>query len=166
MKWNTRSCRTSPDQRSGRLSGYQRKRRTPRLKMIHSSTSTLGTTLLWHEFGVVLNLPLEVLIGANVLINHQCSLLYLKDKQKRLTFDNDNCKECDRFRSNPEVGASAQLKFVDWNPKSLRNRCKIGANFVATLPEADGYERNEIELKPDTVQLEPDTVEQKPDTLE
>ena len=74
--------------------------------------------------------------------------------------------------NNPEVGASAQLKFVDWNPKRRRNRCKIGANFVETLPEADGYEKNRIEFKPDTVQfkpgtvqLEPDTVEQKPDTL-
>ena len=44
---------------------------------------------------------------------------------------------------------------------------------MATLPDADGYEKNEMELKPDTVllkpdtvQLEPDTVEQKPDTLE
>ena len=44
---------------------------------------------------------------------------------------------------------------------------------MATLPESDGYDKNEIEFKPDTVQLkpgtvqlEPDTVEQKPDTLE
>ena len=44
---------------------------------------------------------------------------------------------------------------------------------MATLPEADRYEKNKIEfkpgtvqLKPGTVQLEPDTIEQKPDTLE
>ena len=37
---------------------------------------TLGTILLWHEFGVVPNLSLEVLIGADILSNHQCSLLY------------------------------------------------------------------------------------------
>ena len=43
---------------------------------------TLGTTLLWHEFGVVPSLPLEVLIVADVLTNHQWSLLYLKDNQK------------------------------------------------------------------------------------
>ena len=129
--------------------------------------------MLWHEFGVVPNLPLDVLNGADVLTNHQCSLLYLKDNQQRLTFGNENCKECDRFYTNQVVGASAQVQFVDWNPKPRRNRFKIGANFVATLPEADGYEKNEIELKPDTVklkfdtlQLEPDTVEQKPDTVE
>ena len=85
---------------------------------------TLGTTLLWHEFGDVPNLPLEVLIGADVLTNHHCSVLYLKDNQKRLTFGNENCKECDRFRTNQEVRASAQLKFVDRNPKRRRNRCK------------------------------------------
>ena len=102
---------------------------------------TLGKTLLWHEFGVVLNLPLEVLIGADVLLNHQCSLLYLKDNQKNLMFVNENCTECDRFRKNPEVRASAQRKFFDQNPKRRRNRCKIGANFVATLPETDEFEQ-------------------------
>ena len=127
---------------------------------------TLGTKLLWHEFGVVPNLPLEVLIGADVLTNQQCSLLYLKDNQKRLMFGNVNCTECERFRTNPEVGASAQLKFVDRNPKRRRNRCKIGANFVATLPETDDHEQNKIQLELDTVHLEPDTVHLKPDTVE
>ena len=53
-------------------------------------------------------------------------------------FGHDNCKVCDRFRSNPEVGASTQLKFVDRNPKRPRNRSKIGANFVETVRETDG----------------------------
>ena len=80
-------------------------------------------------------------------------------------FGNENCKECDRFRTNPDVGASVQIKFVDRNPKRRRNRCKIGANFVETLPKADGYEKNDRELKPDTVQLEPDTVHLKLDIV-
>ena len=37
---------------------------------------------------------------------------------------------------------------------------------MATLPKADEYETNEIEVKHDTIQLEPDTVEQIPDKLE
>ena len=83
---------------------------------------TLGTTLLWHVFGVVPNMPLEVLIGADVWTNHQCSLLYLNNNQNRLTFGNKNCNKCDLFRTNAEFGASAELKFVDWNPKRCRNR--------------------------------------------
>ena len=126
---------------------------------------TLGTTLLWHEFGVVPNLPLEVLIGADVLTNHQCSLLYLKDNQKRLMFGNENCTECDRLRTNPEVGASAQLKFVDRNPKRRRSRCKIGTNFVATLSETDEHEQNKIQLEPDTVHLKPEDVHFKPEVV-
>ena len=43
---------------------------------------TLGNTLLWHEFGVVPYLPLEMLIGADVLSSYQCSLLYSKNNQK------------------------------------------------------------------------------------
>ena len=42
------------------------------LKQLTVLPVTLGTTLLWHEFGVVPNLPLEVLINADVLTNHQC----------------------------------------------------------------------------------------------
>ena len=101
---------------------------------------TLGTTLLWHEFGVVPNHPIKVLIGADVLSKNQCSLLNLKNNQQTLLFGNENGTECEMFWKNPEVGASAQLRFVDQNPMRRRNRCKIGANFVATLPETDGYE--------------------------
>ena len=104
-------------------------------------------------------------MGADVWTNHQCSLLYLKDNQKWLTFRNEHCTECDLFRTNTEVGALEQLKFVDWIPKRRRNRCKIGVNFVVNLSKVDGYEKNEIELKPDTVQHKPDTVQLEPDTV-
>ena len=58
---------------------------------------TFGSTLLWHEFGVVPSLQLEVLIGADILSSHQCSLLYSKINQKRLLFGHENCAKCDRF---------------------------------------------------------------------
>ena len=44
----------------------------------------LGSNIIWHEFGVVPNLLLEVLLGADVLASHLCSLLYLKYNKKRL----------------------------------------------------------------------------------
>ena len=56
-----------------------------------------STTLLWDEFEVVPNLPLEVLIGSDVLTNHHCLLFYLTDNQKMLMFRNENCNECNRF---------------------------------------------------------------------
>ena len=43
----------------------------------------LGSTLFWHEFKVVLNLPLEVLIGADIMAPYLCLLLYLKNNRKR-----------------------------------------------------------------------------------
>ena len=81
-------------------------------------------------------------------------------------FGNENCTECNRFRTNPVFGASAQLKFVDRNPKRCRNRCKINANFLATLPETEEHEQNKIQLEPDTVHFEPVTVHLKPDSVE
>ena len=38
---------------------------------------SVNSTVVWHEFGVVLNLPLEVLIGVNILAFHFCLLPYV-----------------------------------------------------------------------------------------
>ena len=35
----------------------------------------ISSNLIWHEFGVVPNLPFEVLVGADVLAPHLCSLV-------------------------------------------------------------------------------------------
>ena len=56
------------------------------LKVFTGLLVSLGTNLLWHEFGVLPYLPLEVLIGADLLATYLYSLQYLKDKQKRLLF--------------------------------------------------------------------------------
>ena len=98
---------------------------------------TLGDTLLWHEFGVVPDLPLEVLVGADILATHQCSLLYLTNNQKRLQFGKEVCTSCDKFRTDPEVGEAVQLKFVERTPRRRRNRLRLSSNFVATLPEVE-----------------------------
>ena len=93
---------------------------------------SLGSNLIWHEFGVVPNLPLEVLIGADVLAPHLCSLHYLPNYKKRLTFGVQVCDSCSRYRSDPEVGATTQMRFVDRTLRRRRNRLKIGYNFLAT----------------------------------
>ena len=97
---------------------------------------SLGLNLIWHEFGVVSNLPLEVLVGADVLAPHLCSLLYLKHNKKRLQFGVQVCPRCAQHRTDPEVGQGRQLKFVDLRLKRKRNRLKVAYNFLATLPEA------------------------------
>ena len=97
---------------------------------------SLGTNLLWHEFGVVPNLLLQVLIGADLLTPHLCSLQYLKDNSKRLQFGVAVCASCNRFRNDPDVGSAAQLRFVDRVPRRKQTRLKVGYNFLATLHEA------------------------------
>ena len=54
---------------------------------------SLSSNLIWHEFGVVPYLPLEVLVGADVLASHLCSLLYLKNNKKRLQFGVQVCPD-------------------------------------------------------------------------
>ena len=82
------------------------------------------------------NLPLEVLVGADVLAPHLCSLLYLKNNKKRLQFEIQVCFRCHQYRTDPEVGLQKQLRFVDCSPKRKRNRLKVGYDSLATLPKA------------------------------
>ena len=94
---------------------------------------SLGSKLIWHDFGVVSNLPLAVLVGADVLAFYLCSLLYLKHNRKCLHFGIPVCLRCTQFCGDPEVGTSKQLRFVDNHPKHKRKRLKIDSLFLATL---------------------------------
>ena len=97
---------------------------------------SLGSNLIWHEFGIMPTLPLEVLVSAYVLAPHLCSLLYQKNNKKRLQFGVQVCPRCAQHRTDPEVGQGIQLKLVDLRFKRKRNWLKVGYNFLATLPEA------------------------------
>ena len=96
----------------------------------------LGSSLVWQAFGVVPNLPLEVLVGADLLAPHLCSLLYLKNNKKRLQFEIQVSPRCRQYRTDPEVGSQRQVRIVDCSLKRKRNRLKVGYNFLATFPEA------------------------------
>ena len=61
---------------------------------------TFGPVILWHEFGIVPELPLEVLIGGDILAAHQCSLQYLKNRRKRLQFGTHDCTVCTLNKEN------------------------------------------------------------------
>ena len=91
----------------------------------------LGSNLIWHEFGDVPNLPLKVLVGADVLAPHFCSLLYLKNNKKRLQLGIEVCPRCLQHRTDPNVKSQKQLRFVDRSFKRMRNRLKVVYNFLA-----------------------------------
>ncbi len=82
------------------------------------------------------NFPLEVVVGADVLAPHFCSLLYLMTNRKRLQFGIQVCPRCAQYRGEPDVGSQKQLRFVDCSLKRKRNRTRVGYNYLATLPEA------------------------------
>ena len=111
----------------------------------------LGSNLILLEFGVVPNLPIELLVGADVLEPHLCSLLYLKIRylnyKKRLQFGIQVCLRCLHCRTDPEVGSQRQLRFVDRSLKRKRNLLKVGYNFLATLPEAVCDDSDSEQLK-------------------
>ena len=117
------------------------------LKVFAVLPVALGSNLIWHEFGVVPNLSLEVLVGADVLVPHLCKLLYLKNNKKRLQSGIQVCPRCIQYRTDPEVGSQKQLRFVDRRLKRKRNRLKVSYNFLATLPEAVCDDSDSEQLK-------------------
>ena len=53
---------------------------------------SLRSNLIFYKFGIVLNLPFEFLIGADVLAPHLCSLHYLHNNNKRLQLGVQVCE--------------------------------------------------------------------------
>ena len=84
----------------------------------------------------MLNLPLKVLVGADVLAPHLCSLLYFKNNKTRLQFGIQECPRCLQYRTDPDIGSQKQVRVVDRSLKGKRNRLTVSYNFLATLPEA------------------------------
>ena len=108
---------------------------------------SFNANLLCHEFGVLPNLPLEVLIGADFLVPHICLYQYLKGNKTRLQFGVAVCASCNRFRNDLVVGSAAQLRVVDRLPRRKRNRLKVAYSFLGTLPEAvcsDSHEMKHV----------------------
>ena len=93
---------------------------------------SLGTNIMWHEFGVVPNLPLEQLIGANIFALHLCFLDYLKDSNTRLQFEVSVCASCNRIRINSVVSYAVQLRFINRVLQRKRNKLEVGYNFLPT----------------------------------
>ena len=117
---------------------------------------SFGTTLVWHEFGVVKDLPLEALIGGDVFTPHFCTLQYLKNNRKRLEFGTQTCSECERNRSDPECGAAVQLRFVDRELKRKRNRVrlklKLRCSAAGSSNQTAALEASRAPLRPITAQ--------------
>ena len=102
----------------------------------------ISDTLIWHEFAVVRHLPLEVLIGTDILQPHFCSLLYLTNKQNDFRFALQNCLECNYNPALPLDNAAAQLHYFDRALHDSRNRVHADNNFIAILPAVTCSVRN------------------------
>ena len=46
--------------------------------------AAVGSTLVWHDFGVMPNFPLEVFLGADMLAPHLCTILYFTHNKMQL----------------------------------------------------------------------------------
>ena len=101
-------------------------RETIDFKVFAVEPDAISSNFIWYEFGVVPNLHLEVVVGADVFAPYRCSLLYLKNKMKRLQFEIQVCPRCLQYRIDHEVRSQMQLRFVNRRLIRKRNRLKVG----------------------------------------
>ena len=101
-------------------------RETIDLKGFAVLPDAISSNPIWHGFGFVPNLPLEVVVGADVFAPYLCLLLYLKNKMKRLQFEIQVCPRCLQYRTDHEVRSQMQQRFVNRRLKRKRNRLKVG----------------------------------------
>lgn len=96
--------------------------------------TTIGTIVLWHEYGIVLELPIDVIIGGDILIPHKCSLQYTSNQQKKIKLNNRDCSICAINLADNESGTKAQLMFAESTVIRKRNRLNLNPIFMAVLP--------------------------------
>ena len=73
----------------------------------------IHSVVLWHEFGVVSNFPLDALIGADIMAPHFCMLRYMVNDQRSLEFGLKDCTTCTTNRQDEQCGLKAQGQFVN-----------------------------------------------------
>ena len=66
----------------------------------------IQSVVLWHEFGVVSNFPLDALIGADIMAPHFAMLRYIKDDQRSLEFGIKDCTICTTNRQDEQSGVN------------------------------------------------------------
>ena len=79
---------------------------------------------LYHEFGVVGDMPLDAVVGAEIMKSHAFQLRYSPDGPNVIELSNPSCALCEAGREMLLKAQSPQLKFMDPVPKFGRLRQK------------------------------------------
>lgn len=59
-----------------------RNKRILDLRRLEMLPTTYGTVVFWHEYGIVKELPINVIISGDVLISNLCTMQYTSNQQK------------------------------------------------------------------------------------
>ena len=79
---------------------------------------------LFHEFGVVGDVPLDAVVGAEIMKSHAFQLKHSPDGPNVIELSNPSCALCDAGRETLLKAQSPQLKFMDPVSKFGRLRSK------------------------------------------
>lgn len=98
--------------------------------------TAISTVTYSHEYGIVRELPIDVIIGSDVLIPHQCTLQYTLNEQKKLELNHRDCSICAINRPDPESGTKAQLKFTIIGIKSETKLAEAEYELVGSASDS------------------------------
>lgn len=96
----------------GDVQVVERNERTLILRGFVVLQKTIGSVVFWYEYGIVRELPIDVIISGDVLIPHQCTLQYTSNQEKQLEFGHQDCSKCAVNQANKESGTKVQFKFT------------------------------------------------------
>ena len=71
---------------------------------------TINTRRAYHVFGVVKNLPIEMLIGGEFLRPHECQIMYKASGLDAFGIKDGSCKECVQNKQKMKEEQDQQLE--------------------------------------------------------
>ena len=111
----------------------------------------IGGHWIFHEFGIVGDMPIDAVCGAELMKSHAVVLKYVPEGPNVFELGNASCAQCEEGRAILLRDSSPQLRFMDPIPKFGRMRPKdrrelpvlvADADSVFSAPESSETERN------------------------
>ena len=100
----------------------------------------IGGHWIFHEFGIVGDMPLDAVCGAELMKSHAVILKYVPDGPNVFELGNASCAQCEEGRTQLLKDSSPQLRFMDPIPKfgRLRPRNRREVPILVACANADG----------------------------
>ena len=103
----------------------------------------INTRTAYHEFGVVKNLPIDMLIGGEFLRPYECQIMYQASRRDVFGMKDGTCEKCARNKEKLKAANDPQLQFsAKRTPAKRRNLSCVAV--PTRLPDEQERRRNKL----------------------